>query len=270
MGAVLVDGRTVRQPGHPLRPRARVEALVRGPVVRRPTDRAFEITQAAILYEDDALIAIDKPPGLPTPPTVDPARPSVVSALEQYLGPKAYVGIHQRLDRETSGVVVFTKHPKANPGLARAFADRSIVKIYAALAHAGDAAHPDEWTSTSRLSRGESTPPRVRVVAEGGQLAETRFRIERRLRGAWLIEARPHTGRKHQIRVQLAAERAPILGDALYGGKNEVAGQPVARVLLHARSLELRHPVTDQPMKIESALPEDFARVLRALEKERA
>ena len=265
VGAVRVDGRTVRQPGRPLRPRARVEALVRGPVVRRPADRAFEITPAVILYEDDVLIAIDKPPGLPTPPTVDAARPSVVGALKQYLGPKAYVGIHQRLDRETSGVVVFTKHPKANPGLARAFADRSIVKVYAALAHAGDAAHPDAWTSTSRLSRGEGTPPRVSVVTQGGQLAETRFRIERRLTGAWLLDARPHTGRKHQIRVQLASERAPILGDALYGGKNEIAGQPVPRVLLHALRLELTHPLSGQPMRIESPLPEDFTRVLNAL-----
>jgi 23S rRNA pseudouridine1911/1915/1917 synthase len=265
VGAVRVDGRTVRQPARPLRARARVEALVRGDALRRPADRSFEITPAAVLYEDDVLIALDKPPGLPTPPTVDPSRPSVVAALHGYLGAKAYVGIHQRLDRETSGVVVFTKHPKANPGLARAFAERSIVKVYAALAQAGDDGHPLEWTATSRLSRGEGTPPRVRVVTEGGQLAETRFRIERRLNGAWLVEARPRTGRKHQIRVQLAAEGAPILGDALYGGKSEIAGQPVPRVLLHARRLELVHPLTGQPMTIESPLPEDFSRALRAV-----
>jgi RluA family pseudouridine synthase len=265
VGAVRVDGRTVRQPGRPLRARARVEALVRGGALSRPGDTSFEIAPASVLYEDDVLIAIDKPPGLPTPPTVDPARPSVVAALKRYLGAQAYVGIHQRLDRETSGVVVFTKHEKANPGLARAFAERGIVKVYAALTHAAERAHPGEWTATSRLSRGEGSPPRVRVLTQGGQLAETRFRIERRLKAAWLVDARPSTGRKHQIRVQLAACGAPILGDVLYGGSSEVAGHSVPRALLHARRLELRHPLSGQPIRIESPLPEDFSRVLHAL-----
>jgi 23S rRNA pseudouridine1911/1915/1917 synthase len=188
-----------------------------------------------------------------------------VGALRLYLGPKAYVGVHQRLDRETSGVVLFTKHPRANPGLARAFAERSIVKLYAALAQAGREDHPDEWTAASRLSRGEGTPPRVRVLEQGGQLAETRFRTLRRLTGAWLLEARPLTGRKHQIRVQLAAAGAPILGDALYGGAGRIAGVSVPRVLLHATSLELRHPMSGLPLKIESPLPGDFSRVLDAL-----
>jgi 23S rRNA-/tRNA-specific pseudouridylate synthase len=266
VGAVRVDGRTVRQPGRPLRPRARVEALVRGPVVRRPADRAFEITPAVILYEDDVLIAIDKPPGLPTPPTVDAARPSVVGALKLYLGPKAYVGIHQRLDRETSGVVVFTKHPKANPGLARAFADRSIVKVYAALAHAGDAAHPDAWTSTSRLSRGEGTPPRVSVVDAGrsarGDPLPDRAPAER-ARGCSRHGRTRGASTRFAFSSPASARRS--LGTALYGGKNEIAGQPVPRVLLHARRLELTHPLSGQPMRIESPLPEDFTRVLNAV-----
>lgn len=265
VGAVRVDGRTVRQPGRPLLARASVEAKVRPRGLRRPADRPFQITPAAVLFEDEALIAIDKPPHLPTPPTVDPSRASVVSALKSYLGPEAYLGIHQRLDRETSGVVLFAKDPRANPGLARAFAERSVVKVYAALTAKGAAGHPEEWLAEGRLSRGEGKPPRVRVVARDGLLAKTRFRISRRLAGAWLLEARPLTGRKHQIRVQLAAAGLPILGDALYGGATEAAGGRVPRTLLHATRLELPHPLTGVPLKIESPLPEDFARVMSAV-----
>jgi RluA family pseudouridine synthase len=265
VGAVRVNGRTVRPPGRALPARASVEARVRPEALRRVADRAFEITSAAVLFEDETLIAIDKPPYLPTPPTIDPSRPSLVGALRQYLGANAYLGIHQRLDRDTSGVIVFAKHPRANPGLARAFAERSVVKLYAALTAAGGDGHPDEWLAKSRLSRGEGKPPRVRVVEQGGLEAETRFRISERLARAWLVEARPLTGRKHQIRVQLAAERLPILGDEIYGGAREIGGLRVPRTLLHAASLALPHPLTGVPLKIESPLPADFASAISAL-----
>jgi 23S rRNA-/tRNA-specific pseudouridylate synthase len=102
----------------------------------------------------------------------------------------------------------------------------------------------------------------VRVVAEGGLEAKTRFRIARRLAEAWLVEARPLTGRKHQIRVQLAAAKLAILGDALYGGPVALAGRRVPRTMLHASRLELAHPVTGESLRIESPLPEDFERAI--------
>lgn len=265
VGAVKVNDSTVRQPGRPLAAGARIEVLVRGRLLERhqlAADRAFEVTAAAILYEDDVLIAIDKPPGLPTQPTVDPSRPSLVSAVSLYLGPKAYLGVHQRLDRDTSGVVLFAKDRRANPALARAFAERTVVKVYAALVAARRAAHPDEWECEDRLSGGDGKPPRVRVLREGGLLARTSFRITKRLPGAWLVEARPVTGRKHQIRVQLAAHGLPILGDVLYGGPLSVAGRRVGRPMLHARRLELAHPTTGTPLRLESRLPRDFEDLL--------
>lgn len=265
VGAVRVDGRSVRQPGRRLAAGTRVSVMLRPRALERRADRRFEVTAAAILYEDQALIAIDKPPSLPTQPTVDPARPSLIAAVARYLGPRAHLGVHQRLDQDTSGVVLFAKDPRANPGLARAFAERSVVKVYAALTARGAAVHPEEWLAESRLSRGEGKPPRVRVVARDGLLAKTRFRISRRLAGAWLVEARPLTGRKHQIRVHLAAEGLPILGDVLYGGATEAAGGGVPRTLLHAARLELAHPLTGVHLKIESPLPADFARVMSAL-----
>ena len=265
VGAVRVDGRTVRQPGRPLLARASVEANVRPWAPRLPADRPFEITPAAVLFEDEALIAIDKPPGLPSQPTVDAARPSLVSAVKKYLGPGAYLGVHQRLDRDTSGIVLFAKDARANPGLARAFAERGVVKVYVALTCRGRVDHEEPWQAASRLSPTEGKPPRVRVVASGGLPATTQFRVLKRLQEAWLVEARPLTGRKHQIRVHLAADGLAILGDALYGGAAQVAGARVPRTMLHAARLELAHPLTGQRLLIESPMPADFFRVMRAV-----
>lgn len=259
VGVVRVDGRAVRQPGRSLAVGARVEALVRRAALRSVADVAFEVSAATVLYEDELLIALDKPAGLPTAPTVDASRPSVVAAVKRYLGGSAYVGIHQRLDRETSGVVLFAKDRRANSGLSRAFAERAVVKVYAALTGPARRGQREEWTADDRLSLGE----RVRVVQREGLSARTHFRVERRLRSGLLVEARPLTGRKHQIRVQLAAAGLPILGDRLYGGPGEVEGTPVSRVMLHARRLELAHPVTGGALVIESRLPEDFLRMLR-------
>jgi 23S rRNA pseudouridine1911/1915/1917 synthase len=266
VGAVSVDDRTLRQPGRTLAAGARVQVLLRGGLLARHEllrDRAFELTRSAIVYEDEALIAIDKPPGLPTQPTADPSRPSLIAALARHLGPAAYLGVHQRLDRDTSGIVLFAKDRRANPGLAQAFAERAVVKVYAALTAVGPAGHVDQWLSVSRLSRGEGNPPRVRVVRAGGLEARTSFRVSRRLSHAWLLEAIPATGRKHQIRVQLAAGGLPILGDTLYGGAASVAGRRVARTMLHATRLELPHPLSGALLRIASRLPADFEALLR-------
>lgn len=261
IGAVRVNGAAVRQPGRRLRAAARVEVSVRPLALARaelPADRPFELTPGAILYEDQALIAIDKPPGLPTQATVDPSRPSLFSSVKSSLGPEAYLGIHQRLDRDTSGVVLFAKDRRANPGLARAFAERAVTKVYAALTAASRASHPQRWHAMSRLSLATGKPPRVRVVVEGGLEAETGFQVLRRSPLVWLVEARPRTGRKHQIRVQLAAAGLPIVGDTLYGGPLRVEGRRVPRAMLHAARLELIHPLTRKPLRIESPLPQDF------------
>lgn len=267
VGAVRVDGRWVRQPGRPLPAKARVEVLIQPRALARAelrADRPFVVTAKAVLFEDDALIAVDKPPGLPTQPTVDASRPSLVSAVKTYLGPGAYLGVHQRLDRDTSGVVLFAKDARANPGLARAFSERGVVKVYVALTCRGRVDHGEPWQAAGRLSSTEGKPPRVRVVARGGLPATSQFRVLKRLPQAWLVEARPLTGRKHQIRVHLAACGLAILGDALYGGPAQLAGVRVPRVMLHAARLELAHPLTGQGLRIESPMPADFGAVLSA------
>lgn len=220
-----------------------------------------------ILFEDADLIAVDKPPGLPTVPTADPARPSLVRQLEAELRERGFrgtLGVHQRLDRDTSGVVMFTKTPEANPGLARQFAAGEVRKTYLALVARPRRTLREAWSVESRIGRvGKG---RMASVATGGQPARTDFRLVGRWPLALLVEARPRTGRTHQIRVHLAESGLPVLGDAVYGGVSRGA----ERSLLHAAVLELRHPVTGAPLRIESPLPAAFAAARAALARAQA
>jgi RluA family pseudouridine synthase len=220
-----------------------------------------------ILFEDDVLIAVDKPPGLPTQPTVDRLRPNLIDAVKRHLAPDggAYLGVHQLLDRDTSGVILFAKAREANAGLAAAFAGRIARKTYLALTARPSVPKPDCWRAAGLLAPAPGKPPRMRLVRKGGVRAEAEFEIKRRLRGALLVEARPRTGRKHQIRVQLAAEGMPVLGDVVYGGPSRVGGVRVGRSLLHAAGLRLPHPTTGAPLVLKSPLPPDFSAVLQAL-----
>ena len=270
-GAVRVDGLVNRRPVTPLAAGRVVEVRVRLSLLEDRTshDRPFTLTDARILYEDGWVIAVDKPPGLPTPPTVDPGRPSLFAAVRTWLseraGREAYLGLHQRLDRDTSGVVLFTKDPHVNPGLAEAFAHHQVVKTYHALVGPPGRRPPRQWQVRSLLGAvGKGAQARVRSVADGGSPSETAFVVREILAGGLLIEARPRTGRKHQIRVHLAEAGLAILGDDLYG-KGSSARLEVPRVMLHAVRLELLHPMTRAPLVIESPYPEDFRQVRAAL-----
>jgi RluA family pseudouridine synthase len=232
-------------------------------------DRPVRIEARDVLYEDASLIAVDKPPGIPTQPTLDPARPSLYLLVRGLLEGRggaaagsAYLGIHQRLDRDTSGVVLFTKSADANPGVAALFAARRVEKTYHALVARPPRLPPRSWCIEGRLDPG-GRRGRPRVVASGGLAARTDFLVARVLARGLLVEARPLTGRKHQIRVQLAAAGLPILGDPLHGGPSAAGRAP--RLMLHAARLAFRHPASGTPVVVESPWPEDFLGVFREL-----
>jgi 23S rRNA pseudouridine1911/1915/1917 synthase len=267
-GAVRVDGEVLKGAGRPVRAGQRVEALVR-PELLRPraerSDRPFRLTAGAILFRDEVVLAVDKPPGLPTHPTADPGRPSLVGHVERYLRATkggAYVGVHQRLDRDTSGVVLFAIDPRANEGLARAFAGREVEKTYLALTARPASPAPRRFLVSAPLAdSGARGTQRVAVGGTRAKPAETEVVVRETLADALLVEARPLTGRKHQVRAHLAHAGMPILGDRTYGS----AGRRAPRPMLHARRLALRHPLTGEPIVIESPLPADFEAVLTRL-----
>ena len=263
-GGVRVDGDVVRAPGRPLRRGEHVEALLdpeelRARAVR--VDRPFELTADRVLFLDDALIAIDKPPGLPTHATADPSRPSLVGHVERFLesrGLQATLAVHQRLDRDTSGVVIFGLDPRANEGLARAFAERLAEKRYLALTAPPREPVPPRFRVSAAIGPTTAGQPSVRVGGPGARAAETDVIVREHLDGALLVEARPLTGRRHQVRVHLAHAGVPILGDELYGR----ADPRVPRLMLHAWRLALTHPITGEPLRLEAPIPADFATVL--------
>lgn len=270
-GGVLVDGRPLRVPARPLRAGQRVEALVRLAEMRPPTaatDRPFELGPGAVLYRDRWLLAVAKPAGLPTHGTADPRRPSLVGHVERLLrgeGASPAVAVHQRLDRDTSGVVLLGLDAEANAGLARAFAGRAAEKTYLALTARPDRLPPREVLRIDAPLATAGPPSRpVRVGGAHARPAHTDVTIREVLGTALVVEARPRTGRKHQVRVHLAHAGLPILGDAVYGRAGDAP-----RLMLHAARLAVAHPVSGRPLVIDCPLPGDFARVLERLRSAR-
>jgi len=264
-GQVFVDGRTERRAGQLLRGSETVTVTLDLP---EPVPPAPEI---AILYRDEQLLAVDKPAGLPAHPTVA-GRANALSLVSELLheeGEGTPILLH-RLDADTTGVLLFALTDAANRELSRQFAEREVEKVYLALV-AG--IPPDSFRVNNFLKPG--VRGRTVAVASGGQPAETFFRtlkinnppLAKGGKGGFaLVEARPKTGRTHQIRAHLAGEGFPLLGDTLYGGPLlvERGGErlPIRRHLLHAFRLSFRHPATGKEMTIEAPLPADFKAVL--------
>lgn len=276
-GAVYLNGRRVRIASKTLVANARVDACVDREKLLSgspATDRPFEMTGADILYEDDHLIAVNKPAGLPTQPTLDEARDNLFAAIRRFLAARAgtagiharpYLGLHHRLDRDTSGVVLLTKSPDANPGVSELFSRHLVVKTYEAVSSwVGEGEIPARWAIENHLGRDRSKSgkqSRFTAVRSGGDFARTEFELlEEMSDGVW-VRAFPRTGRTHQIRVHLSEFGLPILGDPVYG----VPHPDAPRVLLHAVSLTFPHPIHKTEILVQSPLPEDFVGCLRAL-----
>lgn len=281
-GAVTVNGRVRTHPSATVQLGYRIVCRLDDGASGSPSDGAGRrgvapaatsaavppLTEASVRYEDEWLIVVDKPAGLPTHATIDPARAHLHGMVQALLaarspagagtaGPASgadgpYLAIHHRLDRDTTGLVLFAKDRSVNPALADTFAGRRVVKQYLAVCRGR--LPGESWTVSDHLGR---VSPRNRSakygpVSSGGDHAETSFRVHRRTAGSLVvIEARPLTGRTHQIRVHLAGSGLPIVGDELYGGE---AGP---RVMLHAWRLTLPHPVEGGTFTVQSRLPDD-------------
>ncbi len=265
-GAVYVASRRVRIASKELPAGAKVDAYVdRARLAEsRATsaDRPFEMASSDILYEDADLIVVDKPAGLPTQPTLDDARDHLVAAVKRFLarrngGVDPYLGLHHRLDRDTSGVVLFTKRREANAGAARLFAEHLAEKTYLAWVVVGREPPPEAWEVRNYLGRvgREGKRARFGAVRSGGDSAHTLFRVLERHGSHALVEARPRTGRTHQIRVHLSEGGWPIAGDDIYCTR---ASRPARRLMLHAWRLTFPHPITRDTVSVESPPPRDF------------
>lgn len=279
-GAVSVGGRPVRVPALHVRSGTVITVYLdptRFAPEKTPGDSPFECTAASILYEDEWLIAVNKPPGIPTEGSYLASRDSLHAAVQRFLAArddgdgKPYLGLHHRLDRDTSGVVLFTKRKEANAAVHEAFASRATRKFYHALAS------PPQFASnhmTPMESRFETSGLMARIspksaaakwglVQTGGVSSSTSFFVESAGRDGLVLRAEPHTGRTHQIRVHAASVGLPLYGDSLYGGPASLGGLPVSRVMLHAAQLTLPHPVGGRLLSLSAPEPDDFNRFMR-------
>lgn len=211
-----------------------------------------------ILFSDDHLIVLNKPAALPVlPDGWEKDAPYLVKLLEGEFG-KVYI-VH-RLDKITSGVMVFARTAEAHRALSLQFENREAHKTY----HAILEGNPNWNEKTARFPLRVNVGHKHRTVVDtkNGKPSETRFNLLKRYQaGAW-VEAQPMTGRTHQIRVHAYALGHPLLGDLLYGASPT---DLIARPALHARSLAFTHPATGERLTFRAEPPEDFVSALEHL-----
>lgn len=266
-GGLWVDGARVRDGSSPA-PAGSTLTL------RRPPGGGYldpRLDAAWVIYEDEDLVALDKPPGAYSTETPWDAEGNVHAALARFLrerdGDTPPLHPAHRLDRDTSGVLLFSKNPAVNRPLQRTFAEGGAHKTYRCLC-AGEPAE-DAWAIET--GHGRSAHGRFRVYPlhevgrelPGGSRVKqmrTRFVVVARLGDAALLEAFPETGRTHQIRLHLAHAGHPLVGDVKYGGSARWREAPLDHHLLHAARLELPHPRTGAPLAIAAPLPRWAAR----------
>lgn len=221
----------------------------------------MELRAADFLFEDAAVLLVGKPAGVPVHATLAAERDHFVAMVARYLtardGGVGYLALVHRLDVDTSGVVCFARTSGASASLGRAFEAGAATKVYWALVRRPDQLPEHSFRVRNYLREVRGGQPPVRAVRAGGALALTEVRIVAAGPRTVAVEARPHTGRRHQIRVHLADAGLPILGDATYGGA--ALGDLAPRVMLHARSLTVPHPDDGRPLTVTSPLPPDFA-----------
>jgi len=215
------------------------------------------------LFEDDHLLVVVKPAGLPTA-NAPSGEPSLYAFLKRRLGQGAFVGVVSRLDAPVSGVVVFAKTTAAAAHLSAQFRDRTVDKAYAAVVTGRFPAAIDTWVEwRDAIARRMGEPmsvlhPPSAARSDGGdeapKAATTRARVVKRAGEVSLVELVPETGRRHQLRVQLASRGCPIVGDRLYGSRLPCRAGGIA---LHAVHLSLDHPATEERMTFSA--PADVA-----------
>jgi 23S rRNA pseudouridine1911/1915/1917 synthase len=255
MGAVSVNGRGVTKFDHALRPGDQVAILPKG-IAAPETVLAGGLR---IRHEDEAILVIEKPAGLLSIATDEGGERTAYAILTDHVRggnrqSRARVWIVHRLDRETSGLMVFAKSETAKRALQENW-DAAEKKYLAVVEGA-----PPHESGVLESQLDESDVAKVRVVAEGpgAREARTRYRVKKKGCATTLLELTLETGRRHQIRVQLAEAGCPIVGDKRYGAGTN----PVRRVALHAARLTFPHPVTGEAMRFESVLPGELGRAV--------
>ncbi|HTV54302.1 MAG TPA: RluA family pseudouridine synthase [Terriglobia bacterium] len=273
-GNVQVGLQAARKVGQEITPGERI-------LVRRekeslhasPEDLALDI-----VYEDEDLVAVNKPAGMVVHLGAGVTHGTLVNALLYHvrrlsgLGGTERPGIVHRLDKNTSGLILVAKNDLAHRSLSDAFKSRAIRKTYIALVHGR--VNKDEAEISAAVGRDPVRRSRMKAGGPRSREARTRYRVLRRYAGFTLLELKPETGRTHQIRVHLASVGHPVVGDALYGApaRLRIAGKEqstLPRTFLHASKLEFNHPRTGGSMVLNASPPQELEEFLHLLDPNR-
>lgn len=268
LGFISVAGRTIR-PSTILSPGDRVEILTEE-ASERPEEA--DIPEFSIIFEDQDVIVVDKPPGLVVHPGAGRPGNTLMDALIRTrpemigVGEPDRWGVVHRLDRDTTGVMVLAKSVRAHESLSAQFKVHSVHRIYLAVVRG----NPGEESGIvdAAIGRHHKDRKRISTATGKGRRAVTRWRVLQRLGGLTLLEITPETGRTHQIRVHLASVGLPVAGDPVYGKLRKKGGisdpkivealQKMKRQALHAAVLGFAHPKNGKYVEFSSRLPEDI------------
>ncbi|HIP95753.1 MAG TPA: RluA family pseudouridine synthase [Anaerolineae bacterium] len=259
-GRVTVNGVSVNKAS--LRLEAGDEVVIRVPPPES-TEVHPEAIPLSIVYEDDDLLVIDKPAGMVVHPAHGHRSGTLVNALlSRYpqlaeVGGAERAGIVHRLDKDTSGLILVAKNEAAQKELQRQFKHHAVEKVYLALVEGR--LEPEQGLIDAPIGRDKQQRKRMAVV-RGGRQASTVYRVIERFEDHTLVEARPQTGRTHQIRVHFAFIGHPLVGDRVYGYRRQHLG--LGRQFLHAQTLSFRLPSSGEVVEFHSPLPDDLRRVL--------
>lgn len=270
-GRVLVEGKPAKASKR-LTGGERVTVRIPPP---EPIELAPEEIDLSIIYEDDYIVVINKPPGMSVHPGAGIRAGTLVNALLAKcsglsgIGGKLRPGIVHRLDKDTSGVMVVAKNDLAHNCLAGQFKARSVEKKY--LAVVLGRLRGEQGYFEKPIGRHPAHRIKMATSVRGAKEAFTEWRVIERLPGATLVEVSPKTGRTHQIRVHFKEHGHPLLGDRLYGPRRypgealERAARKLKRQALHASSLSFKHPLTGEHVEFHAPLAEDIEDVLQLL-----
>lgn len=273
----IVKATAYKQDGTRRRASERVKAGEVVLLVRPPMDEPQTPQEFGILYEDEDVVAIDKPAGLPMHPTATYHKNTLTWLMRKRWGEDDAPQFAHRLDRETSGVVICAKHREAERALKNAFETRRTRKRYVAIVRGAPPASGRIDVPLTGATEGLHIL--MGVAPEGtGLVASTEFEVLEQHEGLALMSLKPVTGRQHQLRVHVAHIGHPIIGDKLYGPEGHqpfldyvdgggmtsdlLARLGIARHALHAEHLVVPHPRTGEPLEIRSPMPEDMVTLL--------
>ncbi|MBI4368286.1 MAG: RluA family pseudouridine synthase [Candidatus Omnitrophica bacterium] len=265
----LIEAGKIKLNDHPAKPHTPVQPGDQIAILYEEEPEA--ITQAEsipidIVFEDEDLIVVNKPAGMVVHPGSGNPKGTLVNALLHHTKLLSQVGEHMRpgivhrLDKDTSGLLVVAKNDLAHRALADQFKRHEIDRIYWAVV-LGIVQH-DEMRSEEPLGRSVTNRKKVAVRADHGKPSITNFKVLKRFQKTTLVEARPETGRTHQIRVHLRTLGYPVLGDSVYGYPSPL----INRQALHAKALGFLHPKTKQKLSFASELPSDMQSLLEKLD----